>query len=781
MSYLIHLNGRGVPNSIGNKAINLRRLAEIGVRIPNTHVVTWDAYRRYKEDDVKLVEELQRDLTRNVSPESSYAVRSSANIEDDIDRSFAGQFKSVLNVQGVDNVFQAIWAIWATATSNNVQSYLEKRGGTAHDLFMAVIIQQMIPPVYAGVALSRNPVTGADEVVVEAVEGSGDALVQSGVTPHRWINKWGTYIHKPEADIIPSSLIDQVIQETRMVAEKLKSHVDLEWVFDGTNLYWLQVREITTLNRHNVYSNHISKEMLPGMIKPLIGSVNIPLVCSMWVRLVTEMVGKTGVKPEDLARPFYYRVYFNMGTLGQIFQEVGMPADSVETLMGLAPPGATKPSMKPTPKTLLRLPNLLVFFLDKWFFEPKMRKALKQIRQQFETIDYQQISQLEPSQLLEEIDRLFDIVQNAAYYNIVGPLLMMMYNRVLNNQLKKFGVDLSQLDLVAELPELSDYDPNFHLHALHEKFLALDKGIQEEIKQSSYTEFLNLSEIEEFKQEVSRFLDRFGQFSDNGNDFSVIPWRESPDMVLDLIVNFTPAAASTEEKIQFSDLDLTGFRRMGVGLFYRRARDFRLLREQISSSYTYGYGLFRYYYLALGEHLVQQGLLDDARDVFYLHDSEIRQLVTDHKADFDARRVVSKHKEDIKRFENIALPPVIYGDDPPPIEDPTQDKLVGVPTSIGHYTGKVSVVRGITDFNKVQQGDVLVIPYSDVGWTPLFARAGAVVAESGGLLSHSSIVAREYNIPAVVSVAGATQLQDQTLVTVNGHNGEVLIHNDLVD
>jgi len=218
-----------------------------------------------------------------------------------------------------------------------------------------------------------------------------------------------------------------------------------------------------------------------------------------------------------------------------------------------------------------------------------------------------------------------------------------------------------------------------------------------------------------------------------------------------------------------------------VGLFHRRARNFRLLREQISSSYTYGYGLFRYYYLALGEHLAQRGFLDDAQDVFFLYDAEIRQLLTDNQSDFDPRLIVSKHKEDIKRYENIALPSVIYGDDPPPIEDPSQDKLVGVPTSIGHYTGKVSVVRGIKDFNKVQKGDVLVIPYSDVGWTPLFARAGAVVAESGGLLSHSSIVAREYNIPAVVSVIGATQLQDQTLVTVNGHNGEVLIHDEHMD
>lgn len=778
MGNLINLSERKLPKSIGNKAINLRLLAEIGVRIPKTHVVDWSAYRRYLDDDISLVEELRLELSKTLHPDNFYAVRSSANIEDSLESSFAGQFKSVLNAKGVDNVFQAIWSIWGTVEADNVQSYLEQHDISTEELLMGVIVQEMITPVYAGVALSRNPVTGADEVVVEAVEGSGDALVQSGVTPYRWINKWGTYILKPESENVPNNLIEQVVDETRTIADKLKSHVDLEWVYDGKHLYWLQVREITTLNRHNVYSNHISKEMLPGMVKPLIGSVNIPLVCSMWVRLVTEMVGNTGVKPEDLARPFYYRVYFNMGTLGQIFQEVGMPADSVETLMGLVPPGANKPSMKPTPKTLLRLPNLLLFFLDKWFFKPKMRKALKQIRQNFDALDYRRANEMDISELLKEIDKLFDIVQNAAYYNIVGPLLMMMYTRVLSGQLEKLGIDFSQFDLMANIPELADYDPNFHLRALHEKFNDLDLVIQEKIRQSTYAEFSTLPDIEEFQKDVTKFLELFGQFSDSGNDFSVTPWRESPDLVLDLIVNFTPGTTSAEEKVRFSDLKMIGLQRMRIGLFYRRARDFHLLREQVSSSYTYGYGLFRYYYLALGEHLVRRGVLDDPQDVFYLYDTQVRQLAQNGQPDLNAREIVAKHKEDIKRFETIALPSVIYGDDPPPIVDSSQEKLVGVPTSIGHYTGKVTVVRGIADFNKVQQGDVLVIPYSDVGWTPLFTRAGAVVAESGGLLSHSSIVAREYNIPAVVSVAGATQLQDQTLVTVNGHTGEVLIHND---
>ena len=85
-------------------------------------------------------------------------------------------------------------------------------------------------------------------------------------------------------------------------------------------------------------------------------------------------------------------------------------------------------------------------------------------------------------------------------------------------------------------------------------------------------------------------------------------------------------------------------------------------------------------------------------------------------------------------------------------------------------------MRGIEDFDKIQPGDVLVVPYSDVGWTPMYVKAGAVVAESGGMLSHSSIVAREYGIPAIVSVPGACKLLSEQVVTVDGYQGIVTIH-----
>jgi phosphoenolpyruvate synthase/pyruvate phosphate dikinase len=90
----------------------------------------------------------------------------------------------------------------------------------------------------------------------------------------------------------------------------------------------------------------------------------------------------------------------------------------------------------------------------------------------------------------------------------------------------------------------------------------------------------------------------------------------------------------------------------------------------------------------------------------------------------------------------------------------------------------VKVIRSLDESDRLQPSDVLVIPYSDVAWTPLFARAGAVVAEAGGMLSHSSIVAREYGIPCVVSVPRACTLPDGEEVIVDGYLGTIMLVHD---
>ena len=121
------------------------------------------------------------------------------------------------------------------------------------------------------------------------------------------------------------------------------------------------------------------------------------------------------------------------------------------------------------------------------------------------------------------------------------------------------------------------------------------------------------------------------------------------------------------------------------------------------------------------------------------------------------------------------MPELILGSEQPPVMKTVQYALKGIPTSLGTYSGPARIINGIDDFEKMQDGDVMIIPFSDVGWIPLFAKAGAVVSESGGILSHSSIVAREYGIPAVVSVLGICHLADGTMITVNGYTGDIVL------
>jgi phosphoenolpyruvate synthase/pyruvate phosphate dikinase len=758
--------------------MNLRRLMKIGVRVPITYVCDWEAFHRYLAGYTSLIPELREELTSIIAPDKKYAVRSSGNIEDSLERSFAGQFQSSLNIQGMENILQAIISIWSSANTPIVHAYLE-RHDISSSVSMAVIIQEMVNPVYSGVTLSKNPVTGADEVVVEAVRGEGTLLVQTGVTPDRWINKWGYWREKADSSDIPLTLIEQIVEETKNIANRLGHPVDMEWVFNGRELYWVQMRQITAMPNRNVYSNHIPREMLAGMIKPLIFSVNIPLINSVWIRFLGEITGDLGIRPEDLAKSFYYRVYFNMGVLGSIFKGLGLPAESVEMLMGILPRGAARPHFKPSLKTISRLPWALAFFYDKWFFGNKMKRALAGFEPQVKAIPYRGLDEWTTTQLLDAIERHYRLMQEVAYFNVVGPLLMMMYNLVLGHQLSRMQVEIKNFDLTENLPDLSAYDPSEQLHELNMEFRAFPPKTQDRIRSTSFPELCIDAETGNFGLKIEKFLEKFGHLSNNGNDFSVTPWRETPELVLKMVCDFEPQKDEKGGKVRMEELSSREKINPWFKLLYHRSREFRLLREQVSSLYTYGYGLFRYYYLALGKHFVHAGYLDSPEEIFYLTRQQVQDIVSGKQVQMDFRTQAAQHKTDIKRFETIQLPTIIYGDELPPIREASMDALVGIPTSIGCYKGRVRVVKGIQDFSKVKNGDVLVIPYSEVSWSPLFARAGAVVAESGGLLSHSSIIAREYNIPAVVSVEGATRLEDDVIVTVDGHKGEVIIHKTL--
>jgi pyruvate,water dikinase len=726
------------PSAAGGKGASLAWLAAHGYRTPPT----WIALPGDDSHDVSVLD-----------PEKRYAVRSSANVEDGSVASYAGQFLTVLDVTSHDGIVEAIAAVRDSVASPEVSSYAaHMHEGT--EIVMTVLVQEMVTPKVSGVVFTRNPITGLNEVVIEAVAGRGDQLVEDGVTPQRWVRRWGGWTTEPADAILPDEVATLIATEAAEIAAEYGKAADLEWVWDGSQVWWVQIRPITGIDDIALYSNRISKEVMPGLIKPLVWSVNVPVVNRAWIQLFTEAIGSNDLEPDDLAKPFAYRSYFNMGAIGDIFELLGMPRDSLEVLLGL-PEGPDKPKFKPSATTFRKTPRLLAFAARKSGYGKDPDKLLGGLRQEYRQYDAD-LTDRSDGELLKAIDELMEIGTRSAYANIVVPLLANLYGGLLRKRLDKHGVDYATVDIGSS--ESANLDPNPALD--HLAAVVAESG----------------AASPEAQRALGQFLDNFGHFSDSGNDFSVAPWREQPDTVLAMATARGTQAGSKALMPWDEVKDSIGpVGRATLGPIRTRAARYRERRDQVSSLYTYGYGLFRKYFVELGRRLVDRGALAVADDVMFLTLDQLKDLVRGRLDPEEARAEIVAHRTELERVADLAMPETIYGDDFIPVDatDPAAT-LHGVATSRGHYRGPVKVITGIADFDKLQEGDVLAIPFSDVGWTPLFAKAGAVVAESGGMLSHSSIVAREYGLPCVVSVSGATRLTDGEMVTVDGYQGEVI-------
>jgi len=188
--------------------------------------------------------------------------------------------------------------------------------------------------------------------------------------------------------------------------------------------------------------------------------------------------------------------------------------------------------------------------------------------------------------------------------------------------------------------------------------------------------------------------------------------------------------------------------------------------------------------LALGRTLVARGVLELPEDVFFLYSDELREIVEGKSAERPAAKV-RERKAEMAADAEIDPPETVSTDGwnppprhPPPSRETGLEFLTGLGGSAGVVRGLARIVHDpALDGHHISREDVLVVPFTDIGWTPVLAEAGAIVAETGGQLSHTSIIAREFGIPAVVSVRSATTLiREGQAVTVDGTAGRVYLH-----
>lgn len=748
--YLHLLPGHFIRTPIGSKAHNLRFLIRNRYDVPVTFVCPgFDAL------DLGI---LRGELERKTCGTIAYAVRSSSEVEDGGEHSFAGQFKSILDVNGVDSLVEAVEAVRESAESGHVSQYMAENDIQKEKIRMAVIIQEMVQAVCSGVAFSKNPLTGFSEIIVEVWPGTGSG--SEGGEPQRWVNKWGIWIEKPEIQWMPQEVIGELVDQIRRIERKYGRPVDVEWAFDGHVIYFLQVRPITGIEI-SVYSNAISKEMLPGIIKPLVWSVNTSLNNQLWVNLLKQVTGREVAKPEEMTGHFFGRAYFNMEVFGRVFQWFGMPRESLELLMGIEREGPAKPKLVPGIRAIQFFPGLMKISVSLIRTAVRIPAFEKTNGDRCKKLEEKISNNEELFVLLQIFREIYEEIKPIVYFNVVVPIIAMAHHRMLDRVLKKSGVDFQTIEIPGVKESRDRYDPNVHLLKLHEKYFKNGCCLTDKEKQS-------------LEDDIVLFLNQFGHHSDSNSDFSVKSWKETPGLIAAMA-----EAAVCEESNKWKKKDMPNQRpRIRNGFMLRllisRVGRMAVGCEVVGVIYNTYYGLFRTCFLKMGKIIAQDGYIEQEEDIFYLYLEEIEALVS-RGENMDILTLVSERKKDYGSWADIVPPDLIFGKETPMIMPVDRDAYSGVPVSLGSYEGPAKVLKGLTEYDKLHDGDVLIIPYSDVGWTPLFRKAGAVVSESGGVLSHGSIMAREYGIPAVVSVKGACCIPDNAWVHVDGRTGIVTV------
>jgi pyruvate,water dikinase len=812
----------------GGKGAGLARLFHSGFPVPPGFVVCVPALQKYlirqvadtvNENQPFTQETLERirkrmldsDLPSHIKNSISreykklggrVAVRSSLLGEDSSGGSYAGQLDTVLGVEGEKEVMDAVqkclsscfnWRLWKYKTEKDSIGPSEIQ----HDLSMAVVIQRMVNSEAAGVAFSIDPLTGKDEVIIEATHGLGDKVVQGHVEPDYYEldarGKIQTLKHaNPDLPVLGDPDIEKLAKLISDIALHMGQPQDIEWAYDGTDFYILQSRPITARQREKVYSCKLVSDMCPGLIKPLLWSTKYrSMIRNVFGRLFRELLGPIELDFARLIIRIHSRVYADMTGFGDLLEQTGLPSNFFEMMTRGEKAEERRFSLK-----IKKSPAMFRLFRICWRYSRVLKEISRFVETHNQDLDFYRHanwSKENPSSLLKHFDSLLTLHSKSQWYIFIGPMNMTIRNKLISRMVRRSSTGINPSTIICGLMNLKALEPNtilMEIAKLAEKLApelkdVLDKGTDREIREV----LVQSQQGAELVNRVDGFLQRYGFLSANGSDFSEIPWIENPIIVWRSIGRLaalpTAPAVKNIERIRDENIkqirkNLSVPRRLFFNRLLKSTTQYIQLREQTSflmSEETY---LMRRQLLALAQHLVSEGKIKQDPDIFFLYYDELNQLIGDEMRAETAQKCITERKKELAEDAKIDLPMTMTGTQiprrkPPGLSD--EDYLSGISVSTGRIQGFARVIKDPTEVEgTLSESDILIIPFTDVGWTPLFPGVGGIVAETGGMLSHTAIIAREYAIPAVVSINKATDIiNDGQPITVDGDTGKVYL------
>ena len=776
-----------------------------------------------------IAEEIDCHLEK-LGKKNAYAVRSSATAEDLPTASFAGQQDTYLNIKGKDSILKHVSRCWASLFTDRAVTYRIQNGFDHSKVYLSVVIQRMVFPQAAGIMFTADPITSNRKVVsIDASFGLGEALVSGLVNADIYKVRDGSIVDKKistkklavyalekggteEREIEHEqqnnqTLTDQQILQLEKMGRKIEDYFgrpqDIEWCLYENAFFIVQSRPITTLypvpdeddGENHVYISFGHHQVMTEAIKPLgmsfvrFLSDTIPLKKAggrLFYDVTHDFASATGRKivmtSFGQVDPLMKKAMFNLAkrkefinTLPHGKKAIGTEGMSIQLLSQALrfyrgkDAAVIKEIISKNEASVRNLQKRIAKISGDELFDVILqdRKQLKEIMADPKSVGATLVGIMAENWINKKMEK---------WLGEKGAVDVLSQS-VDNNITSEMGLELLDVaDVVRQYPAVVEY----FTHARDESFFA---------------DLARLEGGDAVIISIREYLEKYGMRCSGEVDITRPRWSEQPTalipMILSNINNFGPNAhmikleqgllgAKQKEQELLKRLEqLPG----GKGKAKKTKKMIKVMRNLIGYREYPKYGFIKRYavyktaLLKEAGKLVQNKVIREKEDIFYLSLEELREVVMTNRIDYS---IIEKRKADYEVYEKLTPPRVMTSEG----EIITSEydtgsipkgALAGVPVSSGVIEGRARVILKLEDA-KIEDGDILVTVFTDPSWTPLFVSIKGLVAEVGGMMSHGAVITREYGLPAVVGVENATKLiKDGQRIRINGTEGYVEI------
>ena len=774
-----------------------------------------------------ITEEIIRFLA-GFGEKNAYAVRSSATAEDLPTASFAGQQDTYLNIIGKEAILKHISKCWASLFTERAVTYRLQNGFDHRKVYLSVVVQKMVCPQAAGILFTADPVTSNRKVLsIDAGFGLGEALVSGLVNADSYKVRNGKVIVKkisakklavyalkdggtkaqetPPEQQNKQALADEQILQLERLGRKIEAHFgcpqDIEWCLAEDTFYIVQSRPITTLypipetndQENHVYVSVGHQQMMTDPMNPL-GLSFFLLTTSAPMRKaggrlfvdVTQMLASPDSRDAILdtlgqSDPLIKDALMTIIERGNFIKS--LPNDKKEV-----PSKSNKDMSSAGLQAQIENDPTIVADLIK-----RSQTSIEELKQNIQTKSGADLFDFILADIQELKKILFDPQSSAVF------MAAMDASAWINEKMHQWLGEKNAADTLSQsVPNNITSEMGLALLDVADVIRPYPKIIAylQQVKDDSFlAELVKFDGGQETRDAIYAYLDKYGMRCAGEIDITKPRWSEKPTtlvpMILSNVKNFEPNAGQRKfaqgrrEALQKEQALLDRLRQLPDGEQKAKEtkhmislmRNFSGYREYPKYGMISRYFAYRQALLQEAEQLVQAGVIQEKEDIYYLTFEELREVVRTNKLDY---QIVSKRTAEYKLFEKLTPPRVITSDGEIIAgeykrENLPAEAIAGLPVSSGVIEGRARVILNMEDAD-LEEGDILVTPFTDPSWTPLFVSIKGLVTEVGGLMTHGAVIAREYGLPAVVGVENATKLiKDGQRIRVHGTEGYVEI------